>query len=317
MGRTDIEDEEVTPPFTRAVAFANQLLAKYETSYFGVQAMQVGVVEFGNGKLQEAVSQGQGDPVAQICPAINIHALSSDISGAVKTALSNMPPQKGFTNMAQAFALSENMFTTHGRNGAQSAVMVITDGLPSFAFQTEELVEQLDDKGVQRFFVVVTENDKDLQLMQKWASAPWETNLLHIPGFEALIEEADRAVFTEKALTMFCPYAYSPSLGEAKEHSYGYMHVRDQGYCGARGALLSTEANDAQACAFLAQGAHAEVFLLGTWFRRGYCYAGDMTVDSAQYESWGTTRADPECPDGWTRSTIYDFYAMEPVEDES
>merc|ERR1739848_54708 len=116
--------------------------------------------------------------------------------------------------MAQAFALAETMYTSAGRRGSQSAIMVITDGKPSFQFQTNELVEQLDDKGVQRFFFVVNENEKEIDLMKTWASIPWETNLLHVPGLASL--EADESVWTQKALTLFCPNAYSPSLGETK-----------------------------------------------------------------------------------------------------
>ena len=58
--------------------------------------------------------------------------------------------------MAQAFALAETMYTSAGGKGSQCTLQVITDGKPSFQFQTNELVEQLDDKGVQRFFVVVS-----------------------------------------------------------------------------------------------------------------------------------------------------------------
>merc|ERR1740139_1560104 len=83
------------------------------------------------------------------------------------------------------------MYTGAGRKGAQSAIMVITDGKPSFQFQTNELVQQLDDKNVQRYFLVVNENGgDDLKKMQKWASAPWETNLIHVPGLDALSADA-------------------------------------------------------------------------------------------------------------------------------
>merc|ERR1711957_991528 len=108
------------------------------------------------------------------------------MGSSVKTALEGTVQKKGFTNMAQAFALAETMYTQAGRKGAQSALLVITDGKPSFVFQTNELIEQLDDKGVQRFFVVVTDNNKDVNLMKTFASAPWETNLLHVPGHQVL-----------------------------------------------------------------------------------------------------------------------------------
>merc|ERR1719453_2852798 len=225
-----------------------------------------------------------------------------------------MVQKKGFTNMAQAFALAETMYTSSGRKGAQSALLIITDGKPSFQFQTNELVEQLDDKGVQRFFVVVTEDEKAVGVMKNWASAPWETNLLHVPGISPL--EADLSVWSQKALTLFCPMSMSPQLLDVKEEAGGFMHVKDGGYCGERGALLSTEVNDAEGCAFLAQGAGAQSFLLGIWFRRGYCYAGVMEVTSEQYTEWSSARANPSCPDGWTQSLIFDFYAMEPVSDD-
>merc|ERR1719379_1336983 len=111
-----------------------------------------------------------------VSPAMNVRPLTSNLE-EVKSSLEGMVQKKGFTNMAQAFALAETMYTSSGRKGAQSALLVITDGKPSFMFQTNELVQQLDDKGVQRFFVVVTEDKKAVDVMKKWASAPWETNL--------------------------------------------------------------------------------------------------------------------------------------------
>jgi len=284
-------------------SYAINVLSRYQSEYFGKEAMKVGVIEFGNGIIME-------DGVT-VSSAINIQPLTSDL-GQVKTALEGTVQKKGFTNMAQAFALAETMYTQAGRKGAQSGLMVITDGKPSFQFQTNELVEQLDDKGVHRFFVVVSDNQKDVDLMKKWASSPWETNMLHIPGVLPL--QADEGVWGQKALTLFCPMSMSPSLMTVKEERGGFMHVKDGGYCGARGQLLSTEVMDAEGCAFLASGAGAQSFILGTWFRRGYCYAGVMEVDGDQYTAWTDQRVAPTCPgDGWTNSMIFDFYAMEPV----
>merc|ERR1719421_2854396 len=150
--------------------------------------MKVGVIEFGNGVIMDS-----GD----VSPAINVQPLTADMT-LVKTALENLPYKKGFTNMAQAFALAEVMYTGAGRKGAQSAILVITDGKPSFSFQTHELVQQLDDKNVQRYFLVVSENGgDDLKKMQGWASSPWETNLVHVPGIDAL--QADASVWAQKA----------------------------------------------------------------------------------------------------------------------
>jgi len=285
--------------------YALDLLSKYHSQYFGAGAMKVGLIEFGNGIIMP-------DGVT-VSPAMNVHTITADL-GSVKGALEGMVQKKGFTNMAQAFALAETMYTAAGRKGAQSALMVITDGKPSFQFQTNELVQQLDDKGVQRFFVVVSDDEKTLDLMKKWASMPWETNLLHVPGLAAL--DADRGVWSQKALTLFCPMAMSPELLNTKETAGGFMHVRDGGYCGERGALLSTEVSGADACAALAQGAGAQSFLLGIWFRRGYCYAGVMTVDTAQYEAWEGERIEPACPTDWVNSMIFDYYAIEPLAED-
>lgn len=264
--------------------------------------MQVGVVEFGNGMIMT-------DGVT-VSPALNLKPLTTNLD-EVTTVLTDMVEKQGFTNMAQAFALAETMYTQGGRNGAQASLMVITDGKPSFEFQTNELVEQLDDKGIQRTFVVVSGDDKVLDLMKSWASQPWETNLLHVPGLAPL--EADIGMWAQKALTLFCPQAMSPELLDVKESSGGFMHVRDGGYCGARGELLSTEVADAEGCAYLAQGAGAQAFLLGTWFRNGYCYKGDMTFDLAQYTTWAGDRVNPACPTTWVESMIFDFYAIQPV----
>jgi len=289
--------------FAGLKAYTLALLEKYRSDYRGVNAMKVGVIEFGNGIIMP-------DGVT-VSPAMNIRALDSNLE-EVKTSITAMVQKKGFTNMAQAFALAETMYTSAGRRNADSALLVITDGKPSFQFQTNELVEQLDDKGVQRFFVVVSEDEKSLGLMKSWASAPWETNLLHVPGLGPL--EADNGMWAQKALTLFCPAAFSPELESAKENQGGFMHVRDQGYCGARGSLLSTTVSGAEQCAFLAQGSGAQSFLLGAWFRRGYCYMGVMTVDSAQYTAWEGERVAPTCPTEWVNSRIFDFYAMQPVD---
>jgi hypothetical protein len=292
--------------------YALDLLTRYRTTYFGSAAMKIGIIEFGNGIIME-------DGVT-VSPAMNVHTISANLE-SVKESIEGMVQKKGFTNMAQAFALAETMYTSSGRKGAQSALLVITDGKPSFLFQTEELVQQLDDKGVQRFFVVVTEDKKAVDVMRKWASAPWETNLLHVPGISPL--EADIGVWAQKALTLFCPMSMSPELMNVKEESGGFLHVKDGGYCGERGSLLSTEVNDAEGCAFLAQGAGAQSFILGIWFRRGYCYAGVMNVDHDQYQEWEGERVNPSCPggdrnngaNGFTDSKIFDFYALQPVEE--
>jgi len=286
-------------------SFAVTLISKYQTEYFGSSAMKVGVLQFGNGVV---LADGR-----TVSPAINVQPLTTDLA-LVKTGLENLPYKKGFTNMAQAFALSEVMYTAAGRKGAQSALLLITDGKPSFAFQTNEMVEQLQDKNIQRFFMVVNEaGGDDLKQMAKWASQPWETNLLHVPGLEAL--RADESVWVQKAVVMFCPMSLSPTATVEQEQIQGYMMVKESGYCGERGELLSKDIQDAAGCAYLAQGAGSSAFLVGTWFRRGYCYTSPLAVDAETYGGWESDRINPACSaaDGWTQSQLFDFYALEPT----
>jgi uncharacterized protein YegL len=287
--------------FASVKTFASKLVERYQAEYFSDSAMKIGVIQFGNGEVLE------GGLVAQ---AIKKQDLTEDMAAA-KTAVDGMTFLKGFTNMAQAFSLAERMFTTHSRHGAQHAVLVITDGQPSFDFQTKEMVSQLEDKGIMRFFVVVQDFKGDaFEKMASWASQPWETNLVHIPGTKQLGIDID--AYVEKSLTKFCPMAISPSQMQVEEQSVGYMHVKDGGYCGGQGDLLSKTADTVEMCAALAEGAGSKSFLKGVGFRDGYCYAGTMDVTGEQFTAWEGNRATPECPDGWHNSALYDFYAMQP-----
>lgn len=281
--------------------YALKLVDQYKPKYFGNEAVKVGVLLFGNGRI---MPDGQ-----TVSPAINAQPLTFDYT-EVKTVLSGLQFVKGFTNMAQGFSLAESMFTLGGRHGAQSAILVITDGKPSFNFQTSELVGQLDDKNVQRFFVMVGENAADLDLMKQWASSPWETNLLHVPGLSVL--SADLALWTQKAITMFCPLAFSPHQIHVSEALQGFMRVKSGGWCGNRGQLLSASVDGVDDCAALVKGAGKSAFLLGKSFRRGYCYAVEGEVSNQQYNEWTQNRVEPSCQWGWQESTIFDFYAMEP-----
>jgi len=291
--------------FAIIVKYTSALLARYQMEYFGDKAMRIGVVLFGNG-----IIMADGKTVS---PALNKQKLTSSMAD-VKTAVTGLPYKKGFTNMAQAFSMAEDMFIKGSRRSAQQSVMVITDGKPSFAFMTDEMVHQLDDKGILRYFVAVNnqgaKSDTMMQL-REWASSPWETNMIHIPGLAMM--EADTDLWVEKALTKFCPEAYSPSTALWEEQTYGFEHVKDSAWCGRRKRLLSRNADNAEACAALASGAGAKSFSLGVWYRRNYCYSGTMQVDLDQYRAWGANKVNPTCPSGWKSSMMYDFYAMEPV----
>jgi hypothetical protein len=288
--------------------FVAKLLNRYETQYWGNDAVKLAIVLFGNGVI---MPDGKS-----VSPAIIRQPLTFDMA-AVKTAVNDLPFKKGFTNMAQAFAAAETAFTQGSRRGSQSAVLVVTDGKPSFNFMTTQMVEQLDDKAVSRYFLVVSEESLDsdaMGVLKTWASQPWETNLVHVPGGLTLLE-SDPDTFVAKSLVKFCPNAYSPGDTAWEEVSYGYAHVMDGHFCGERldDNLLGT-VDTVEQCAALISGAGGESFIYGVSFAAGKCYKGTVSVDEAQFNTWQGSKMDPACPDGDKKSsTLFDFYAMEPV----
>jgi len=296
--------------FTILKNFVKTLLDRYESQYWGDAAVKVGIVLFGNGVI---MPDGKS-----VSPAIISKPLTFDLA-AVKTTVGELPFKKGFTNMAQAFAAAENAFIQGSRRGSQSAVMMITDGKPSFNFMTTEMVEQLDDKGIQRYMFVINEEDinsDSMGLMKSWASQPWETNLVHVPGGLVLLE-SDMNLWADKAVVKFCPNAYSPSEGEWEEMNYGYAHVMDGGYCGDKlDDNLLGQVDDVEQCAALVAGAGGQSFIYGVSFSAGKCYKGTVDVDETQFDTWMGAKMDPQCPEGAEshKSTLFDYYAMEPLE---
>merc|ERR1719450_1497884 len=266
--------------------------------------MQVGIVQFGNGEI---TADGT------ISKALEILPLTSDISGKVIPALEGLEYKKGFTNMAQAFTEAENVLLLGSRRKAQSAVLTLTDGKPSFKFMTHEKVMQLKDKHIKLFFAPVTDFEGDeLQLMKQWASAPWQTHLVHVPGLEPL--KADEEVFAQKMLVQFCPEAISPSAMIFEEVEIGYMLVREEGHCGTRGAMLSNEVTGAADCAALAAGAGVTAFSLGVKYARGRCYAEGLAVTADLKDQFLKDRVNPPCPGGeWEEDSLYDFYILMPA----
>merc|ERR1719446_1676154 len=258
-----------------------KFLGRYETQYWGNDAVKLAIVLFGNGVI---MPDGKS-----VSPAIIRQPLTFEMD-KVKTAVNELPFKKGFTNMAQAFAAAETAFTQGSRRGSQSSVLVVTDGKPSFNFMTTQMVEQLDDKAVSRYFLIVSEESIDsdaMKLMKSWASQPWETNLVHVPGGLTLLE-SDPDMWADKALVKFCPMAYSPSDMEWEEINYGYAHVKDGAWCGEKleDSLLTADAESAEQCAALVSGAHGHSFILGTSWARGKCYMGTMEVDQDQFHAW-------------------------------
>jgi len=168
-------------------------------------AAKVGVIQFGNGALEDGPEEG-GDPI--VSKALLQQPLENDPEGAA-TVIDGLTWQRGFTNMAQVFTLAKNTFLNGGRPHAQSVVLVITDGLPSFRFQTRAAVKKLRRTGVKVVMVAVKEflDPKLKTYIEKLASLPRATNFIHIPGLKALKEHQEE--FVNEVLIHTCPKTVS------------------------------------------------------------------------------------------------------------
>jgi len=290
--------------------FVAELVDRYKGKYAGNAAVRIGVVLFGNGVVQED---------GTISPAVKVHKLSDDMA-AVKASIEALKWQRGFTNMAQALALSETMMLSDGRAKAQSAVMVITDGKPTLLYQTQEKVVELKDKSVKLFFAPVTEaKGKEVDLMKKWASQPWQSHLVHVPGLMPL--KAEGSVFASKFIATFCPEAMSPSAMTVQENTLGYFLLMDHAICGdpTKGDFVAEDSIDPGACAAAVRAAGGKAFSFGIWGTRGYCVKEYFPTTPENLVLWQQTRADadfaPTCdmPMGWVENFFYDTYVLQQV----
>merc|ERR1719401_964769 len=204
--------------FDMVKKFALNLTSKYQSAYYGVEDMRIGLVLFGNGEYFDN---------GTVSPAIEVVDITSDLD-SVSTAIAGLQWQRGFTNMMQAFTAAENMFAD-GRDDAQSAVMVISDGKWTNWYRTTMKATAMKDKGVQIFMAPIAEHmTQNLKILRGWASQPWETNFERIPGLDTLVNNEPE--FAQRLLVKFCPRAFSPSQKEDEEEQRGYLKIHEEGY---------------------------------------------------------------------------------------
>jgi len=163
--------------------------------------VQVGVVLFGNGKLDldtNIVSDAK----------VITDNLEGDMESVAKK-VEGMIIHKGFTNMAQGFTKSKDVLT-YMRKGAQGTVLMITDGRPSFKFQTGFAVKSLR-QSARLMIVQVQANRKQeiAELLKGYASEPWSMNYRHIKGKKTLAKTYDS--YATSVLADLCRKLISPT----------------------------------------------------------------------------------------------------------
>ncbi len=281
--------------------FTGELAKKFVGKKYKRKAMKVGVVQFGQGEIE---ADGTVSPAKIMQPLTHKMKL-------VGAAIKKMKWEMGFTNMAQAFTMSENLFRDGGRKDAQSQVVIITDGKPSFKFMTQKAVNDLRDANVHVNIVAVHphKSSKEVKQMAKWASNPPESHMIHIPGLHQLI--ANGAAYVTKTLVQFCPRAYSPKMEKKKNKRKGYKLVVEKRDClawwwrvhkhcpGRRCRSLSD-------CGAAARKIGAKYFVFyGYRGRVAYCYAHKKNDGKCRFKKRAWMRRK-----GWTRS-VFSVYGLE------
>jgi len=280
-------------------------------------AIKMGVSLFGNGHLIDMPRGG-----TTIKPAINLQGLTFDLA-EVKKKIDDTKWQRGFTNMAQAFTTADTILSQGGREDAQSAVLVISDGKFSFRYQTAEKAQELKDKNVQIYMAPITEGrSKYLTFLKKWASQPWETNYERIPGLAALKNNAN--IFVQKLIVKFCPDAMSPSLRRANDNIRNYILIHEDGWatdeCGEWVEMETTSNKDD--CAKQAREAGMPGFAFGKDIAFGECFGEVIQVTQDYFNSYKLDPTNPApacgktsgCPAKceWEENPYFNSYVINP-----
>lgn len=124
----------------------------------------------------------------------------TDDPAELSTRLMELSFARGVTDMAQGLSLAKTVLM-EGRKSAQSIVLLLTDGKPSFQFATRKAAAALRDSGV-RLVMVPIFTFGDPSFMEELASDPVAENVLAINGLKFL--SANTPSEARKLLTNTC-----------------------------------------------------------------------------------------------------------------
>jgi len=195
--------------------FAARLVMKFKPMAYGHEAMRVSVVQFGNGRLD----------ANKVVSDAKLILMPTDDMNKVSQSIRKMTWQRGFTNVAQALLKAQTVLRSRSRPHANSVVMLLTDGRPTFKLQTANAVASLRKNA--RLVVVQVQafRKKDsVNTLKRYASIPWQTNYIHIPGKKALKGASDH--YITQVVAQLCPFAESPSATKKQDALRGYRKIR-------------------------------------------------------------------------------------------
>lgn len=110
------------------------------------------------------------------------------------------------TNTAQGLALAAQMLEDQGDRDVQQVVVVVTDGMPLSTYLTSVEIDRLKANGVRIAFVSVG-NALSHHALQKWASWPYEENIVTTKAFEELSDTSTVLDKVTELIANLCPDA--------------------------------------------------------------------------------------------------------------
>jgi len=118
-----------------------------------------------------------------------------------------------------------------GREGPQSAVLVLSGGRYSSEHRAMEEARELPDRNVQVSMALVADFEgKEAKGLKQWASQPWEMDGELVPGLAAL--ENNDELFDQKSVAKFCPDSFSSFAQKQKDFLRRYMLIHGNGWPG-------------------------------------------------------------------------------------
>mmetsp|Transcript_46538 Transcript_46538/g.110678 ORF Transcript_46538/g.110678 Transcript_46538/m.110678 type:complete len:978 (-) Transcript_46538:30-2963(-) len=191
-------------------SFVAGLLKRMASEAYGQKAVQVSVIQFGNGYLLpgKVVSDAK-----LIAPLQDAASLVPKVEALEWSA--------GFTNLAQALLKATDVLQRSETSDVRQTVVVVTDGAPSFVRQTQPIVEKLRQFARLAFVQVQSNPDlSDVELFKRFASRPWQTNYVNIPDHEQLEQKLPEMV--TRVIAEICPHSESPARQAELAAEAGY-----------------------------------------------------------------------------------------------
>jgi hypothetical protein len=170
-----------------------QFVAEYVRNYkLGKQNIKMGIVEFSK-------------------DAHIIQSMTFDLAELEKSIAEKLTFRRGLTDLAQGLLTAEKVLLD-GRKDSQSEVIVITDGKPSFKYQTGNAAKKLRRSGTRLVFMPVRTYGSSPFLLD-WASNPGAENVFRVKAGLAELQEK-MGQWQTKLLVATCPKVYSPLLAK-------------------------------------------------------------------------------------------------------